>query len=78
MRICQNAYGLTYAFPILVALLTARKDQVVIVDSPEARHKNRRDSNRRLDESSGAGQVSALLLCCLECEPHKGFGQIPA
>lgn len=29
-------YGLTYAFPILVALLTAQPDQVIIIDSPEA------------------------------------------
>src|SRR5947209_10087418 len=36
-RIPANiGYGLTYAFPILVALLTARKDQVVVIDSPEA------------------------------------------
>jgi predicted ATPase len=35
-RPANIGYGLTYAFPILVALLTARKDQVVIVDSPEA------------------------------------------
>lgn len=29
-------YGLSYAFPILVALLTAVKGQTVVVDSPEA------------------------------------------
>lgn len=29
-------YGLTYAFPILVALLTARPNQVIVVDSPES------------------------------------------
>lgn len=29
-------YGLTYAFPILVALLTARCGQVVVIDSPES------------------------------------------
>jgi predicted ATPase len=29
-------YGFTYAFPILVALLTARDGQTVIIDSPEA------------------------------------------
>ena len=29
-------YGLTYAFPILVALLAAQRDQLVIIDSPEA------------------------------------------
>jgi predicted ATPase len=35
-RPANVGYGLTYAFPILVALLTARNEQVVIVDSPEA------------------------------------------
>jgi len=29
-------YGLTYAFPILVALLAARDGQVIVIDSPEA------------------------------------------
>ena len=29
-------YGLTYAFPILVALLTAKKGQIIVIDSPEA------------------------------------------
>lgn len=29
-------YGYTYAFPILVALLTAKEGQVVVIDSPEA------------------------------------------
>jgi len=29
-------YGLTYAFPLLVALLLARKGQIVVIDSPEA------------------------------------------
>ena len=29
-------YGLTYAFPILVALLTALPGQVIVIDSPEA------------------------------------------
>lgn len=29
-------YGLTYAFPILVALLVAKEGQLVIIDSPEA------------------------------------------
>jgi CRISPR-associated Cas5-like protein len=29
-------YGLTYAFPILVALLSARDDQVIVIDSPES------------------------------------------
>lgn len=29
-------YGLTYAFPILVALLAASPEQVIVIDSPEA------------------------------------------
>src|SRR5258708_39648245 len=29
-------YGLTYAFPIIVALLAAEDDQIVVIDSPEA------------------------------------------
>lgn len=29
-------YGLTYAFPILVALLAASSEQVIVIDSPEA------------------------------------------
>jgi predicted ATPase len=35
-RPANIGYGLTYAFPILVALLAAREGQVVVVDSPEA------------------------------------------
>lgn len=29
-------YGLTYAFPIVVALLAAREGQVIVIDSPES------------------------------------------
>jgi len=35
-RPANIGYGLTYAFPILVALLTARSDGIIIIDSPEA------------------------------------------
>lgn len=35
-RPANVGYGLTYAFPILVALLVAHSGQMVIVDSPEA------------------------------------------
>lgn len=35
-RPANTGYGLTYAFPILVALLLARREQVVIIESPEA------------------------------------------
>ena len=35
-RPSNTGYGLTYAFPILVALLAAKENQVVIIDSPEA------------------------------------------
>jgi predicted ATPase len=36
IRPANIGYGLTYAFPILTALLAAKKGQVVIIDSPEA------------------------------------------
>lgn len=35
-RPANIGYGLTYAFPILVALLAARAGQVIIIDSPES------------------------------------------
>src|SRR5262249_22468546 len=35
-RPANVGYGLTYAFPIVVALLTAEEDQIVVIDSPEA------------------------------------------
>jgi len=35
-RPANIGYGLTYAFPILVALLAAQEGQLVVVDSPEA------------------------------------------
>ena len=35
-RPANVGYGLTYAFPILVALLAARPGDVVVIDSPEA------------------------------------------
>lgn len=35
-RPANIGYGLTYAFPILVALLLAHREQVVIIESPEA------------------------------------------
>lgn len=36
MRPINTGYGLTHAFPILVALLLAKKHQVLVFDSPEA------------------------------------------
>jgi predicted ATPase len=36
LRPANIGYGLTYAFPLLVALLLARADQLIIIDSPEA------------------------------------------
>ena len=36
IRPSNIGYGLTYAFPILVALLTSRQPQILVVDSPEA------------------------------------------
>ena len=35
-RPANIGYGLTYAFPILVALLTAADGQTIVIDSPEA------------------------------------------
>ena len=35
-RPANVGYGFTYAFPILVALLTAKKGQTIVIDSPEA------------------------------------------
>ncbi len=35
-RPANIGYGLTYAFPILVGCLLAKRDQIIIVDSPEA------------------------------------------
>ena len=35
-RPANIGYGLTYAFPLVVALLLAKKEQVIVVDSPEA------------------------------------------
>lgn len=35
-RPANVGYGFTYAFPILVALLTASKGQMILIDSPEA------------------------------------------
>ena len=35
-RPANIGYGLSYAFPIIVALLSARSGQVIIIDSPEA------------------------------------------
>jgi predicted ATPase len=35
-RPINTGYGITYAFPVLVALLLAKPGQVVIIDSPEA------------------------------------------
>jgi len=35
-RPANIGYGLTYSFPILVALLTARPGGIIIIDSPEA------------------------------------------
>lgn len=35
-RPANIGYGLTYAFPILVALLAAREGQMIVIDSPES------------------------------------------
>jgi len=36
LRPANIGYGLSYAFPLIVALLAAREGQIVVVDSPEA------------------------------------------
>lgn len=48
-------YGLSYAFPLVVALLAARKGQTVVIDSPEAHLHPRAQS--RLGEM--LGQISS-------------------
>lgn len=35
-RPANVGYGLTYVFPVLVALLAAHEDQLIVIDSPEA------------------------------------------
>jgi CRISPR-associated Cas5-like protein len=35
-RPANIGYGLSYAFPVLVALLTAQEGQIIVIDSPEA------------------------------------------
>jgi CRISPR-associated Cas5-like protein len=46
-------YGLTYAFPILVALLAADPDQVIVIDSPE--------SHLHPSAQSQMGRILAML-----------------
>lgn len=46
-------YGLTYAFPLLVALLAARADQVIVIDSPE--------SHLHPSAQSQMGRILAML-----------------
>jgi predicted ATPase len=56
-RPANTGYGLTYAFPILVALLAAEKNQIVFIDSPEAHLHPRAQSmmGRQLARFANAG-----------------------
>ena len=55
-------YGLTYAFPILVALLTAHAGEVVIIDSPEAHlHPSAQSHMGRLLAKFAAAGVQILV-----------------
>jgi predicted ATPase len=54
-------YGLTYAFPILVALLLARDGQIVAIDSPEAHlHPRGQSAMGRILAKFGAAGVQIL------------------
>jgi predicted ATPase len=61
-RPANVGYGLTYAFPILVALLLAQDDQVVIIDSPEAHlHPSAQSQMGRILAHFAAGGVQILV-----------------
>lgn len=55
-------YGLTYAFPLLVALLAAPKDQVIVIDSPEAHlHPSAQSQMGRILASFAAAGVQIIV-----------------
>ena len=56
-RPANVGFGLSYAFPMLVALLTQKKGSIVVVDSPEAHLHPRAQSGvgRLLGQMAGAG-----------------------
>jgi predicted ATPase len=55
-------YGLTYAFPLLVALLAAPRDQVIVIDSPEAHlHPSAQSQMGRILASFAAAGVQIIV-----------------
>jgi AAA ATPase domain len=56
-RPINTGYGITYAFPVLVALLLAKRGQLIIIDSPEAHLHPRGQSmiGQLLADFAGAG-----------------------
>lgn len=61
-RPANVGYGLTYAFPILVALLISRENDVVVIDSPEAHlHPSAQSQMGRLLATFAASGVQILI-----------------
>jgi CRISPR-associated Cas5-like protein len=55
-------YGLTYAFPILVALLGAIENQVIVIDSPESHlHPSAQSQMGRILASFAAAGVQTIV-----------------
>ena len=55
-------YGLTYAFPILVALLAATENQVILIDSPESHlHPSAQSQMGRILASFSAAGVQIIV-----------------
>lgn len=55
-------YGLTYAFPVLVALLGARKNQAIVIDSPESHlHPSAQSQMGRILASFAAAGVQIIV-----------------
>jgi predicted ATPase len=61
-RPANVGYGLTYAFPILVALLAAQKGDVLVIDSPEAHlHPQAQSRMGRMLSTFAAAGVQLLV-----------------
>jgi CRISPR-associated Cas5-like protein len=61
-RPANIGYGLSYAFPVLVALLTAQEGQLVVIDSPEAHlHPSAQSRMGRLLAHFAAAGVQILV-----------------
>lgn len=61
-RPANVGYGLTYAFPILVALLAARPGDILVIDSPEAHlHPQAQSRMGRMLATFAAGGVQLLV-----------------